>query len=124
MYTVFKTDPTRVNDRFLWRLLKTSTYLHIFQANTSASVDRRGGLRWEDFSKIRVPLPNLAEQVEINTVLGAASREIEMAHEKRKRMDRQKRGLMQMLLTGEWSVPLRDSDIETLASRAAEEAAE
>jgi type I restriction enzyme S subunit len=121
MYTVFKTDPSKVNDHFLWKLFKTSVYLHIFRASTSSSVDRRGGLRWEEFGKLRVPLPSLAEQAEIVTVLSLARREINLLKLERDNLDRQKRGLMQKLLTGEWQAPLRDADIEVMAERAAEE---
>lgn len=55
---------------------KTATFLHIFQANTSASVDRRGGLRWDDFAKIRVPLPAVAEQKSISQFIDTGRREI------------------------------------------------
>jgi type I restriction enzyme S subunit len=124
MYTVFKTDAARVNDRFLLKLFKTSTYLHIFRVNTSASVDRRGGFRWEDFGKIRVPLPDLAEQAQIDSVLSTARREIDLLKGQRDDIDRQKRGLMQKLLTGEWAVPLRNVDIDATAARTVGEVVE
>lgn len=124
MYTAFKADTARVNDRYLLRAFKTGTYLHIFQANTSASVDRRGGLRWEDFSRIRVPLPSLDEQDEIDRVLSTAQAEIGQVKAQSVALQKQKRGLMQKLLTGEWAVPSRDSDVDDLTQRAVQVAAE
>lgn len=41
MYTVFKTD-TIIDDGYLYKVLKTKTYKHIFRVSTSASVDRKG----------------------------------------------------------------------------------
>lgn len=64
------------------------------------SIDRRGGLRWNDFASIKIALPSIEEQTAIAEVLTAADREIELAKEKLERLRRQKRGLMQQLLTG------------------------
>ncbi|HEY8036157.1 MAG TPA: restriction endonuclease subunit S [Methylobacter sp.] len=55
MYTVFQTTKN-INDEFLYRVLKTELYRHIFEVNTSASVDRRGSLRWNQFAAIKIPV--------------------------------------------------------------------
>lgn len=104
MYTVFKTDQKQVNDGYLFKLLKTETFRHIFEINTSASVDRRGSLRWTEFSKLPVPLPTIAEQTEINEVLDTVQQEIDLLKKQADAYRKQKRGLMQKLLTGEWRV--------------------
>ena len=62
IYIVFRTDPHKVFAPYLYALFKTETYRHIFAMATNASVDRRGSLRWKEFSSIRVPLPSLDEQ--------------------------------------------------------------
>jgi len=100
MYTVFETNAS-VDDRFLFAVLKTDMYRQIFERSTSASVDRRGSLRWNEFSKIFVPLPSLDEQRRIAAVLAACDREIEMLQGKRNLLRQQKQGLMQQLLTGQ-----------------------
>jgi type I restriction enzyme S subunit len=102
MYTVFKTDPDKINDGYLYKLLKTETFRRIFAINTNASVDRRGSLRWNDFSKLPIPLPPLSEQQEINQVLDTAQQEISLLKKKLDLLKTQKRGLMQKLLTGIW----------------------
>jgi len=67
MDTVFKTL-NNVDDAYLYRLLKTELYRHIFEVNTSASVDRRGSLRWNEFAKIKIPVPSMEEQQKIASV--------------------------------------------------------
>lgn len=109
IYTAFQTDRSRVHDPYLLKVFKTATFLHIFQANTSASVYRRGGLRWDDFAKIRVPLPSVDEQLEISDFIDTGRQEITLLKHQRDALAKQKRGLMQKLLTGEWPVSVPKS---------------
>jgi type I restriction enzyme S subunit len=99
MYTVFEASD-RVDDGFLYKVLKTERYRHIFEVNTNGTVNRRGSLRWKVFATIRIPLPSLEEQWRIAAVLQACDREIELLTQKRDALQRQKKGLMQRLLTG------------------------
>ena len=75
IYTVFKCNESVVPE-FLYVLFKTETYRHIFSISTNASVDRRGSLRWREFSLIQVPIPSESEQRAIVYVLQAADKEI------------------------------------------------
>ena len=54
-----------------------------------------------DFIKIRLEIPPLLEQTRIAAVLSACDREIELLKKKKERLQEQKKGLMQKLLTGE-----------------------
>ncbi len=101
IYTIFEMNPEKVFAPYLYALFKTDTYQHVFRVNTNSSVDRRGSLRWQEFSKIRVPLPSLAEQTRIAAVLSTCDREIELLKKKLEKLKEQKKGLMQKLLTGE-----------------------
>lgn len=103
MYTVFKTD-TIIDDSYLYKVLKTETYKHIFRVSTSASVDRRGSLRWKEFAKLPIPLPPADEQHKISRDLNTVRKEIDLLKDLLKAYSRQKRGLMQKLLTGQWRV--------------------
>jgi type I restriction enzyme S subunit len=105
MYTVFEADGT-VDDRFLFLVLKTELYRHIFEANTSASVDRRGSLRWPEFARLHVPLPSLDEQRAIVGAFEIVDRELTLLKSQLTALQTQKRGLMQQLLTGKVRVPL------------------
>lgn len=104
IYVVFKVDEERIHPRYLFKLLKTDIFQHIFQVSTSSSVDRRGSLRWGDFSKIKVALPSLEEQKQIIEVINTAEKEIELLKKIAKKYKIQKRGLMQKLLTGQWRI--------------------
>ncbi len=104
IYTVFRFDPEKTDREYAFAVLKTGLYRHIFEVSTSASVDRRGSLRWSEFSKIPFPLPSLVEQKAIADVIRTAKTDIDVLNLKLESLIRQKRGLMQKLLTGEWQV--------------------
>lgn len=99
IYTVFRTKP-EMDDAYLFYLFKTELYRHIFEINTSASVDRRGSLRWKEFSQIAVPVPPFIEQEKIAEILLAWDRAIETMDKLIDAKTRLKKGLMQKLLTG------------------------
>jgi type I restriction enzyme S subunit len=99
MYTVFKTDKT-VNDNFFYKLLKSHPLVYQYQNRMEGSIDRRGGLRWDGFSIIKIKLPSYEEQTAIAQVLQAADKEISLLKAKADKLREQKKGLMQQLLTG------------------------
>jgi len=100
MYTVFK---TRVNvyAPFLYKVFKTELYRYIFEVNTSGSIDRRGSLRWKQFSQIHIPLPSIEEQKKISECIDTCEREIRLLQQLADTLKTQKKGLMQKLLTGQ-----------------------
>jgi len=106
MYTVFETN-NKVDDTYLYLLLKTEKYRRIFEANTNASVDRRGSLRWKDFSSIHIPLPLIDEQKAIANVFVLADKEIALLQKQLDALKEQKKGLMQQLLTGKKRVKVK-----------------
>ncbi len=87
IYTVFKCNENVVPE-FLFALFKTDTYRHIFSISTNASVDRRGSLRWREFSLIQVPNPSKEEQRAIVDVLQAADNEINQLEKKLKALEK------------------------------------
>ena len=107
MYTVFKTDES-VNDTFIYRLLKSHPLVYQYQNRMEGSIDRRGGLRWDAFSIIKIKLPTLEEQTVIAQVLQTAEKEIELLKTKLEQQKLQKKGLMQVLLTGKVRIKTND----------------
>lgn len=105
MYTVFRTNG-EVHCDYLYRVLKTETLRQVFASFTSASVNRRGSLRWKQFSTIRLKLPSIEEQKYINNAMSAFDLEVELLRKQLEALMQQKKGLMQKLLTGEVSVKL------------------
>lgn len=100
IYTVFETDDS-IHHRFLYRVLKSELYRHIFEINTSSSVDRRGSLRWDEFSKISVALPSYEEQSRIADLFQAYDDEIDVLKKQADALRDQQRQLTQELLTGQ-----------------------
>lgn len=99
MYTVFKTDSS-INDLFFYKLLKSHKLIYQYQNRMEGSIDRRGGLRWDAFSIIKIQLPSYEEQTAIAQVLQAADKEIQLLKAKTDKLREQKKGMMQVLLTG------------------------
>lgn len=72
--------------------------------NSGVRNDGLLNLNVEDFFSCKVPVPPLDEQRRIALALSAAKQELSLLDEEIKALTRQKRGLMQKLLTGEWPV--------------------
>ena len=106
IYVVFRANQKKVDNTYLYAVLKTDHYRQIFGAATNASVDRRGSLRWKEFSLINVPLPPLEEQQKIAAVLSSADQEIEVLQQKLDSLKQEKKALMQQLLTGKRRVQI------------------
>ncbi|EHB5915751.1 restriction endonuclease subunit S [Escherichia coli] len=112
IYVVFRASPTKVDNSYLYAVLKTDHYKQIFGAATNASVDRRGSLRWKEFNQIHVPLPPLKEQQKISAVLSAADAEITTLEKKLACLKDEKKALMQQLLTGKRRVKVDEAVAE------------
>jgi type I restriction enzyme, S subunit len=102
MYTVFETDDRLVDRHFLISVLKTETYRQVFEMNTSSSVDRRGGLRWDEFAALPFALPPLQEQKRLASAIAALEADLAGTTAKANALRIQKRGMMHKLLTGQW----------------------
>lgn len=101
IYTVFEFNRALVDANFAYLVMKTSAYAHMFDVSTSSSVDRRGSLRWPEFSKLPFPVPPMAEQLRIAAIAADADTEMKLIRRKAELLTTQKRGLMQKLLTGQ-----------------------
>ena len=110
MYTVFKTDDS-VTDDFFYKLLKSHNLIYQYQNRMEGSIDRRGGLRWDAFSIIKIRLPKKEEQIAIAQVLQTADTEIQLLKHKMEKLKEQKKGLMQVLLTGKKRLNYDSSDL-------------
>jgi type I restriction enzyme S subunit len=99
MYTVFECDE-RILPEYLYPLLKTELFRHVFESATSSSVNRRGSLRWSAFSKIKIPLPSLAEQHQIIAIISASKKEIALLEKKLSNLRSQQSYILNALMTG------------------------
>lgn len=100
IYVVFRVVDG-INSYFLHRLLKLDSYRQRFKIATTASVDRRGSLRWPAFSKIAISLPPTAdEQAAVATALMDMDAELAALEQRREKTSGLMQAMMQELLTG------------------------
>lgn len=99
IYCVFE---PRANMRpfFLYKLLKTDRYRQLFASATNASVDRRGSLRWGEFSQLPIAIPTLEEQEAIGKAIRTAENHVSALSSDLEKLKHEKSALMYQLLTG------------------------
>lgn len=85
---------------FFSYLFKTPKMTNLFWRNSQGLVDDTLNCKFKDFSIVKVHLPVKEEQTAIAKVLRAADKEIELLRAKGEKLREQKRGMMQVLLTG------------------------
>ncbi|HFD88001.1 MAG TPA: restriction endonuclease subunit S [Gammaproteobacteria bacterium] len=102
-YTVLR--PKKLIDPDFYKLF-FKTYLFIEKYLSIAVIGIRDGkqISIPDFMNIRIPAPPLDEQKRIAEALSTAQQEIDLLSKLVERYKKQKRGLMQKLLTGQWRV--------------------
>jgi type I restriction enzyme S subunit len=99
MYTVFKVNKEQDN-AFVYLVLKSPMYVEYYKSLMSASVNRRGSLRWNTFKNIIINCPPIEEQKVLADFFKQAEKSIELHEKELKALKLQKKGLMQLLLTG------------------------
>ena len=101
IYTVFVFNRELIDPRFAYLVLKSQHYTHMFRVSTSATVDRRGSLRWPEFSRLPFPVPPMRMQERIVEVAKDFDDDLARTSTLIALYRDQKRVLMQKLLTGE-----------------------
>jgi type I restriction enzyme S subunit len=108
-YTVV-TPKENADSLFFSYLFKMPKMTNLFWRNSQGLVDDTLNCKYKDFSIVRVVLPQTKEeQTAIAQVLQAADKEISLLKAKAGKLREQKKGLMQVLLTGK--VRLKISNI-------------
>ena len=99
-YTIC-TPKNKVDVNFMGYLFKFPTVINLFWRYSQGLVSDTLNLKYNNFSQIKVVIPPIKEQRRIAQVLSTAENEINQLEEKLNSLEKQKRGLMQKLLTGE-----------------------
>ena len=94
-------DSKRFNINFVYHLLSSPRQIRIFTAYGEGTLIERIAVKLKDFLSVPVSIPDLAEQNKIAAALNAADREVDLLRRELEFLGKQKRGLMQKLLTGE-----------------------
>jgi type I restriction enzyme S subunit len=106
-----------ITGEFAEVLFKLPRMIHEFRRYSQGLVDDTLSLKFPQFAAIKIFIPKVDRQECIATTLRHFQNEIGA-------FERQKRGLMQKLLTGEWRVPERDGEVDAFAVCVAQEAAQ
>jgi type I restriction enzyme S subunit len=103
-YVVFACNEDGMAPDYLDHVRQTRWWLHHINSGGSGSVRQR--TYYDDLAALHLPLPDLNEQRAIVSVLNAAKDDVSATDQLKISLTRQKRGLMQKLLTGEWRVQI------------------
>jgi type I restriction enzyme S subunit len=90
-----------VDVQFMGYFFKFPPTIHLFWRYSQGLVSDTLNLKFNNFAQIKVRIPSIDEQGAIAEVLSAADNEIKVLEKKLIALEKQKRGLMQKLLTGE-----------------------
>jgi type I restriction enzyme, S subunit len=97
-YTILK-PKKKIDNEFFKQYFKSNDFIgHL----AIAVIGIRDGkqISYDDFCTVRIPYPSPEEQIAIAKVLQAADKEIQLLKAKSEKLREQKKGLMQVLLTG------------------------
>jgi len=103
-YTVVTPIPNRILGRYAAHLFKSRRMVFDFERYSQGLTSDTWNLKFPAFSKIRVFLPPIDDQEKMADTLDALTAEGAVIGKQVEALTRQKRGLMQKLLTGEWRV--------------------
>lgn len=102
-YTIC-TPKKSVDGEFMAYLFKLPRVVNLFYRHSQGLTSDTWNLKYQHFQKIKVTIPEIEEQRAIAAILKAIDKEIDLLKKQAEAYRRQKRGLMQKLLTGEWRV--------------------
>ena len=102
MYVVFELNEQKVNSDYFLHWLESHEAKQRIRKSTQGSV--RETVSFTAFGAISIPFPSLDKQNSIVCILNTAQQEINLIKKQLDAYRRQKRGLMQKLLTGQWRV--------------------
>lgn len=102
-YTIC-TPKKGVDGEFMAYLFKLPRVVNLFYRYSQGLTSDTWNLKYKHFREIKVTIPEINEQKAIAKVLKAYDEEIRLLKQQLDALRRQKRGLMQKLLTGVWRV--------------------
>ena len=103
-YTVVTPLEARILGRYAAHLFKSRRMVFDFERYSQGLTSDTWNLKFPAFSKIKVRLPPVNDQEKQADLLDAMLCELDVLRRQTEALTRQKRGLMQKLLTGEWRV--------------------
>ncbi len=108
-YTVLRAT-REIDARFFRHYFRSADFIKRLSV---AVIGIRDGkqVSFQDFCSIKLPFPLIAEQQAIAAMLDEGERELALLRDQSTTFKKQKRGLMQKLLTGQWRVPVQGNEV-------------
>ncbi|MCA3154456.1 MAG: restriction endonuclease subunit S [Burkholderiales bacterium] len=103
-YTVITPISSRILGRYAAHLFKSRRMVFDFERYSQGLTSDTWNLKFPTFSRIKVFLPPIEDQKKQADLLDSLTAEGSVISKQHETLTRQKRGLMQKLLTGEWRV--------------------
>ena len=98
-YTIV-TPKGNIDVRFMAMLIQQPRIVYDFWTHSQGLVSDTLNCKYPDFSQVKVSIPSKEEQTAVADFFVEIDKEIELANKKLARLQEEKRGLMQVLLTG------------------------
>jgi len=95
---IFRPDTSKLEPRFLHHVFQSQSFKR--QLLGHSKLTTQGGVYLKELSSLMIPVPPLQEQLKITDILSTVDKKIELEKEERARLERVKRSLMDLLLTG------------------------
>lgn len=99
-FPMYKPKAGVIDLDYLLCYFKSPRGKHLLGLASPGGAGRNKTLGQSEFAKLQIPVPSLHEQIAIATLLNTAEMEIELLKTKLELLKEQKKGLMQVLLTG------------------------
>lgn len=103
-FPTYEINKAKAEPSFIRQLIMSSRMKYDLANISPGGAGRNRVLNKKDFLKMPIWLPDIETQKNIGEYLGAIDREIDLLKQLAEQYRKQKRGLMQKLLTGEWRV--------------------
>lgn len=108
MYVVFRVDEAKIDSDYFLHWLNSHEARQRIKNSAQGSV--RETVSFSEFAAITIPLPDGRTQTATARYLNALREEIDLLGQSLTELRKQKRGLMQKLLTGQWRLPAIKGD--------------
>ena len=89
-----------IDSFFYESIFKSKRFIGLYDRIAIGSLNEKKRVHLSNFLKLEIPFPSLAEQQEIAEILRGSEKEIQLYEKQLAALKQQKRGLMQVLLTG------------------------
>lgn len=103
-FPTYEVDVNKALPDYLRHVIVQKRFIRNLGLISPGGAGRNRVLNKKDFLNLKISLPKVSEQEKIGDVLNASLKEISLLQTKLELLKKQKRGLMQKLLTGTWRI--------------------